>query len=44
MADLENRHTDAGQRDQIALNLLEHRQRQHRGARGEVVNAMNGGH
>src|SRR5438034_9210753 len=44
MADLENRHADARQRDQIALDLLEHRNRQDRWTRGEVVNAMNGGH
>ena len=42
MADLEDRHADAGQRHEIALDLLEHRHRQHRGAGGEVEDAMNG--
>ena len=39
MADLHHRHADAGQRDQIALRLLEHRQRQDGGTGGEVENA-----
>jgi hypothetical protein len=44
MADLEDRHADAGQRYQVALNLFENRQRQHRWTSGEVEDAVNGGH
>ena len=44
MADLENRDADAGQRQQIALNLLKNRQRQHGRSGGEVEYTMNRGH
>ena len=43
MADLHHRHADARQRQQIALRFLEHRQRQHGGTGGKVVDAMRGG-
>ena len=42
VADLEDRHPGAGQRDQIPLDFLEHRDGQHRRTGGEVVDAMNG--
>ena len=44
MADLEDRHADAGQRDEIALNLFEDRHRQDGRTGGEVVDALNGRH
>ena len=44
MADFEDRHPDAGQRDEIALNLFQHRQRQHGRTGGEVEDAMDGCH
>ena len=42
VADLHDRHADVGQRDQIALRLLEHRKRQDGGAGGEVVDTGRG--
>ena len=39
MADLEHRHADAGQRQQVLLDLLEHGDRQHGRTGGKVVNA-----
>src|SRR5580692_7726524 len=44
MADLENRHAHAGQREEIALNLLEDRYWQHCRSGGKVVHAVSGGH
>src|SRR5262245_14687032 len=44
VADLEDRHADARQRDQIPLDLFQHRHGQYRGTRGEVVDTMNSGH
>src|ERR1019366_8497884 len=44
MTDLENRHADPRQRDEIALDFLEHRHGQHGRPGGEVVNAMDSGH
>jgi hypothetical protein len=43
MADLEHRHTDARQGDEVALGLFQHRQGQHRRPRREVVDARAGG-
>src|SRR5262245_41339039 len=43
MADLQDRHADAGQRQQVALHLFENGQRQHGRARGEVVDAVDRG-
>ena len=40
VADLEDRHADAGQRHEIALRLLENGHGQDRGAGGKVVDAL----
>ena len=40
MADLHDRHADAGQREQIALRLFEHGQGQDGGTGGEVEDAV----
>ena len=40
MADLEDRHADAGQRQEVALRLLEHFDRQHRRAGRKIEDAM----
>ena len=42
MADLQHRHADARKGHQVALRLLENRDRQNGGAGGKVMNAMNG--
>ena len=39
MADLQDRHADARERQQIALRLLEHLDRQHRRTGGEIEDA-----
>ena len=44
MADLHDGHADAGQRHEVALDLLEHGQRQDGRAGREVVDAVRGGH
>jgi hypothetical protein len=40
MADLEDRHPHAGQRDEVALHLFQDRHRQHRRSGGEIVDAL----
>src|SRR5439155_20551810 len=44
VADLEDRHPDAGQRDEVALNLLEDRQWQNRGACRKIEDALHDSH
>ena len=44
MADLEDRHADAGQRHQVALRLLEHLERQHGRPSGKIENSVRSSH
>src|SRR6058998_3139065 len=44
MADLEDRHAHTGKRDQVTLNLLEHRERQDRRAGRKIEDALHDSH